>query len=307
MSQLERALRKARAEGPGVAPALDDAIHSSRLPTTAFVSPWPCDQIEMPLEPLEQVVSTPAATRSARAPVRSDSSHFTGFNLAVIDKLAVGERAQPVVREQFRKIVATLCRLRETRPVRVVMVVSAVPGEGKTLTSTNLALTLSESYQSRVLLVDADLRRPTIHQLFDIPNKVGLKEALTAASGPHLATVSITGNLEVLTAGNARLDPIAALTSERLREMLAQAAGHFEWVVLDTPPVELLPDARILAALADAAILVVEAGSTKCQPAQKAVEAIGRDRVVGVVLNQMTNLGERAYGYYGHDREDSAR
>jgi Mrp family chromosome partitioning ATPase len=101
---------------------------------------------------------------------------------------------------------------------------------------------------------------------------------------------------------------MGALTSERLRHMLRRAADEFEWIVIDTPPVELLPDAKILAGLADGAVLVVEAGSTRCQLAQRAIEAIGRERVVGAVLNQFSDGSDlhRYYGYFGDSRERPA-
>ena len=95
---------------------------------------------------------------------------------------------------------------------------------------------------------------------------------------------------------------MGALTSDLLRLRLASAARSFDWVVLDTPPVDLLPDAKILAGLADAAILVVEAAVTKCEMAQRAVDAIGRDAVIGVVLNQLPDnarkRGYKDYRYY---------
>ena len=218
---------------------------------------------------------------------RPPAVRFRDFSIAVREKLVVGEQAVPQLREQFRKVAATLYAPQAERRRNIVMIVSAGPGEGKTLTATNLALTLSESYRSRVLLVDADLRRPSVHKLFDIPNEHGLKDGLTSDAAARFSTVTISSQLEVLTAGSAAMDPMSALTSELLRTKLAEAAREFDWVVLDTPPVELLPDAKILAGLADVAVLVVEAGVTKCELAQRAIEAIGRDRVIGAVLNQL--------------------
>jgi capsular exopolysaccharide synthesis family protein len=228
--------------------------------------------------------------------------------MEVREQLVVGADAPPRVREQFRKIAASLFNLRESREIRVVMIVSAVPGEGKTLTATNLALTLSESYRCRVLLVDGDLRRPNLHQIFDIPNKAGLTDALAAGPGVPVPTVSISSHLELLTAGTASIDPMSALTSERLRLVVRQAAGEFDWIVLDTPPAELLPDAKILASLADVAILVVSAASTKYELAQRAIENIGRDRFVGVVLNRLAGTRDTdEYGYYGPDAGEYGR
>ena len=104
--------------------------------------------------------------------------------------------------------------------------------------------------------------------------------------------------------GAALVDPMSALVSDRMRAVLAADAAGCDWVVLDTPPVELLPDAKLLSAMADVAILVVHAGSTKCQLSQRAVEAIGRDRILGVVLNQViaSDSERQTYSnYYGGD------
>jgi capsular exopolysaccharide synthesis family protein len=257
------------------------------------------------VEAATAVVEPPAISRSGgddAAPLSRD------FGVGVREKLVVGADVLPGMREHFGKVAASLFNLRESREIKVVMIVSAVPGEGKTLTATNLALTLSESYRCRVLLVDGDLRRPTLHQVFDAPNKAGLKDALAADGVAPLPTVRISSHLELLTAGTAGIDPMSALTSERMRLVVRQAAGEFDWIVIDTPPAELLPDARILASLADAAILVVEAASTKYELAQRAVENIGRDRFVGVVLNQLTDARDAGdYSYYGYDGGEQRR
>jgi capsular exopolysaccharide synthesis family protein len=283
------------------------------VPNAAFVPAW---EFAEP-GPRAEGVSAPAPVAPAVPPgsmavpaagaghaigplhVADRSPQFHGFNPVYRDKLAMGEGSRPEIREQFRRVAAALYRVREQRPVKVVMIVSAVPGEGKTLTAVNLALTLSESYKSRVLLIDADLRRPSVHRVFDLPNTAGLKERLVAEVEELLPT-PVSPHLSVLTAGVAAVDPMSALVSDRMRAVLSAGAAQADWVVLDTPPVELLPDANLLASLADVAILVVHAGSTKCQLSQRAVDAIGRDRIVGVVLNQVKE-SERTdyYQYYG--------
>ena len=310
MSHLELALRRARAEHAGDDLERDNSALQPRTPNAAFATPWHFEDVGPAAapnvsgvaEPILEVTSPPSVTASA-GHARPPAAQFVDFEPGVRGKLVVGDHAAAVVREQFRKVAASLHRLRDEQPLRIVMVVSAVPGEGKTLTSTNLALTLSESYLARVLLVDADLRRPTVHTLFDLPNTAGLKDDLAGVADGALSSVKVSDHLHVLTAGAAQVDPMGALTSERLRRMLRGAADQFDWVIIDTPPVGLLPDAKILAGLADGAILVVEAGSTKYQLAQRAVEAIGRDRMLGVVLNQLAGVDlHDYYSYYGDYR-----
>jgi capsular exopolysaccharide synthesis family protein len=308
MSQLELALKKAReleAAALGRAPVRSDA--DSRVAKWAFKSAWDFEASE---ESVLTRTETPAAPPNpGPQQAKIVSPRFRDFNAAVREKLVVGEYALPLLREQFRKVAASIYNLQKERQRNVLMIVSAVPGEGKTLTATNLALTLSESYRSRVLLVDTDLRRPSIHHVFAIPNTSGLKEALSSDSDGRLSSVTVSPRLEVLTAGSADIDPMGALTSDLLRRKLAEAARSFDWVILDTPPVGLLPDATILAGLADLAVLVVEAASTKCELSLGAVDAIGRDRVIGVVLNQLHDTKRVQYDGYRdyHDEQSHQR
>ena len=185
------------------------------------------------------------------------------------------------------------------------MVASALAGEGKTLTATNLALTLSESYRRRVLLIDADLRRPMIHEVFKIPNVSGLSEGINASRDQKLSLVELSPHLSVLTAGRPEVDPMSSLTSERMRRLLQEASERFEWVVLDTPPVGLLSDATLLADMVDVSILVIAAGLAPFEAVSKAVAALGRDKIIGVVLNRVEQRrlsnGEYYHRYYSND------
>ena len=320
MSRLDRALEKARAES-GQHEDTGSGTPDGSAPMSEFTSSWDFDEVPAARDrprtsrPTGRAAVAEPVPPRATAPDRHSvepAAQFEDFNAETREKLVVGTTdASLELREQFRKIAASLYRLREVRPLKVVMVVSAVPGEGKTLSSVNLALTLSESYASRVLLLDADLRRPTVHQVFNLPNTVGLREELSFTSGSVVAPVSISGYLDVLTAGTAAIDPMNALTSDRMRSILAHSAERYDWVLIDTPPVELLSDARLLASEADGAILVVRAGSTPYLLAQRAIAAIGAERVLGVILNNVTaDMGAgayRHYGYYGEPHTGGAK
>jgi capsular exopolysaccharide synthesis family protein len=177
------------------------------------------------------------------------------------------------------------------------MVTSAMPREGKTLTVTNLALTLSESYRKRVLLIDADLRRPSLHEVFRLPKTIGLSEALRSGNRPHLLELSPL--LSVLPAGELEGDPLSALTSDRMALLVEQCAGTFDWVILDAPPIGLMPDANVLARLTKAAIFVIAAGTAPYRVIERAVNELGRDYIVGTVLNKIdeTQLPTQAQYY----------
>src|SRR5205809_576306 len=115
--------------------------------------------------------------------------------------------------EQYRRLAAALHHTQLERDTKVLMITSASPGEGKTLTATNLALTLSESYRRNVLLIDADLRRPSIHQMFQLPNVLGLSDGLHSMTEEKLSLIQVSDTLTVLLAGRPDPDPISGLTS----------------------------------------------------------------------------------------------
>jgi capsular exopolysaccharide synthesis family protein len=223
------------------------------------------------------------------------------------DKMVLGRHIPAAAVEQYRKLAAALHHAQVQHGTKVVMMASTLAGEGKTLTATNLALTLSGSYRRRVALIDADLRRPTVHDMFGLPNVSGLNDVL-GANGAACEIFDVTPCLSVLTAGRPNPDPVSGLTSERMRRLVAAASRDFEWVILDTPPVGLLPDAGLLAGMVDTVVLVVAAGRTQHRMVHRTVEAIGRDRIFGVVLNRAAidplwgGYGSYYYQAYGSDR-----
>jgi capsular exopolysaccharide synthesis family protein len=229
---------------------------------------------------------------------------FHGFAPAVSEKVVVGNRdgtraAVAVSVEQYRGLAATLHHAQIERNIKVVMITSAIAGEGKSLTATNLALTLSESYRRQVLLIDADLRRPTLHEVFQVPNVSGLNDGLRNEEEPRLSLLEITPHLTLLPAGQPDPDPMSVLTSARMRRIIEEASARYDWVIVDAPPIGLLTDAGLLGKMVDAALLVIQAGRTDYPIVKRAVEAIGRERILGVVLNRV-ETSSSTYGYkYG--------
>ena len=223
------------------------------------------------------------------------------FGKKGVGKVIVGSHADPGLVEQYRRLGAALHHHQLSTGARTLMVTSAAASEGKTLTATNLALTLSHSYQRRVLLIDADLRRPSVHEILRLPNSVGLSDSLRHPERALARYHSITSTLSVFSAGRPDSDPMAGLVSDTMNRILTEATQQFDWVIVDTPPVALLPDANLLAAMIDTALLVVGANSTPYPLIRRAIEAIGEQRILGVVLNRMTAADiVAAYNYYGY-------
>lgn len=200
--------------------------------------------------------------------------------------------------EQYRRLAARLHLAQAQRGTKVVMISSALPGEGKTLTAANVALTLSHSYKRRVLLIDGDLRRPWVHELFKVPNISGLNDGIRAQTVQKVPLIRWSEWLTLLTAGRPDADPMSVLSSDRMKQIIAEASATFDWVIVDTPPVGLLTDASLLAAIVDTVILVVQSGRTPFHEIDRVVQAIGRESILGVVLNKVEPNGTFPYDDY---------
>ena len=200
--------------------------------------------------------------------------------------------------EQYRRLAGRLHLAQAEHGIKVVMVASALPGEGKTLTATNLALTLSESYHRNVLLIDGDLRRPSIHEMFRLSNISGLNDGLRSNGDRKIPLVRWSDHLTLITAGRPDADPMNVLVSGKMRKVLTEAVERFDWVIIDTPPVGLLTDASLFSAMVDTAVLVVQAGRTPHAEIARAVQALGRDRIFGVVLNRAQPRRQDSYAGY---------
>jgi capsular exopolysaccharide synthesis family protein len=222
------------------------------------------------------------------------------FDPALIGKVAAPGML-PVATEQYRRLAAILHHAQADTGMRVVMLTSAISGEGKSLTTTNLALTLTRSYERRVLLIDADLRRPTLHTLFRLESPRGVNEYVQSRGAEPLELVPVAPRLFLLPAGRPDSDPIGALTSETMRRIVTEGRERFDWVLIDTPPIGLLPDAGLLGGIADGALLVVRAGHSPFDLIKRAVDTLGRERILGVVFNgadTSRRYGDDYYGYY---------
>jgi capsular exopolysaccharide synthesis family protein len=238
---------------------------------------------------------------AAAEPAPPTPSMFERIDSRLAEKVVADTHMMPVSREQYRRLAAVLHDAQGTSSLQVVLVASAVAGEGKTLTSCNLALTLSESYRRRVLLIDADLRRPALHHVFKLDASVGLSDGLAANADSSLVVRQVSPNLAILPAGRPSADPMAGLISQRMRRLIDEAKQTFDWVILDTPPLVLLPDANLLASMADGVVLVIRADATPHRLVRRALDTLGRSRIVGAVLNQATGTPAPAYySYYNY-------
>jgi capsular exopolysaccharide synthesis family protein len=293
MTRIADALRRARAGSSvgsdGGDSRVEDTFQFFAPGQPAVVSPW---------DIAEESLATPANGQSPRprdrvavmssAPDADEPivDEYVGFPLGEsADKLVISPAASVLVRAQYNKLAAALHQAQTERGVKVVMLVSAGAAEGKTLTAVNLALTLSEAYQRRVLIVDADLRKPAVHELLGVSNARGLSDLLDRER--PLPIVGVSPRLSLLPAGDYQDDPIKVVTSDRLWSLVEESRSRFDWIVIDTPPLGLVPDARLLAPMTDGGLLVTEAGRTTCDEIQAVAETFEPTRLIGVVLNRV--------------------
>ena len=254
-------------------------------------------------EPGKSSASEPAAGAATARHTPADDgrrARWAGFDPGAIDRLVASKNAGPLVVEQFRSLAATLHRAQREQHLKSVIVTSPSPGDGKSHVAVNLALTLSDSYRRRVLLIDADLRRPSLHLLFGVPNTKGLSQALKATTEEAVATVRISDTLTLLPAGRPEPNPLSGLSSGRMKQIVADAASQFDWVIVDSPPVGVLADAHLVSETVDAALLVVRAGATRFPDLEAAADTMGHDRILGLVLNAVEPIEIRGQGYYHH-------
>jgi protein-tyrosine kinase len=289
MGRIDQALQRA-SDVTDVGSA-DTVVQPTTEGNEAFVSPWtfggdaptPAGGAAPPSEIPTSIGDTVLPGADGRPTPRLGV--FRGFDAEVLERLVISPNAAPNLTEQYRRMAAALHHAQLVQGTKVLMVTSAMPGDGKSYTATNLALTLSESYRRQVLLIDADLRRPSLHEIFRVPNVAGLNEGLKASDDEPLSALKITETLTLLPAGRPEPDPMGGLSSPRMGRIIQEGAARFDWVLIDTAPIGLLADANLLATTVDGALLVVRANQTPYAEVAKALEALGRERVFGVVLN----------------------
>jgi polysaccharide biosynthesis transport protein len=224
-------------------------------------------------------------------------------------ELASWKQRPSLVAESFRATLASILVSVDARDrSTVLLLTSPGPGEGKTTVSTNLAIALARTGRE-VLLIDADLRKPRVHEIFGLSNDAGLSDLLRAENPvaeierrPLCQATELPG-LHVLTSGQGDEETLDLLSRRRIQELLAQFRSEFDAVIIDTPPVMHLADARVLGRLADAVVLVVRAGETNRDQAMAARRRLAEDGIplLGTILNDWNpdSLGYTAnYSYY---------
>jgi capsular exopolysaccharide synthesis family protein len=230
----------------------------------------------------------------------------------------LGERGESI--EQFRSLRSQIYEFCDQTPLKTILISSGMPAEGKTFVAANLAMSLARNSDNNILLIDADLRGPSIHSILGAPNTPGLAEYLAgeAEVGQILQrnrNSSVVGadpanpisNLTFIPAGEGGDNASELAANHRFEELIATLYPHFDWIVIDTPPVLVFADAVDLARAADAILLVARGASTPYDVAQRAQAAFSNSRILGFVLNGVKNAPRnRSYYYHYYGKQKSS-
>ena len=297
MSRIQQILEKAERDGAALRTG-----HAGTVPSLTAVKPLqPAGATETAV-----VAAKPSAPAAVIAPASQtvlgaappDEAGMIGFTAALNPLLVAGLAPKSLAAEQYRSLRTRLTHAENPGGLRIVLVTSPLKGEGKSVTAANLSLTMAQELQRRVVLVDADLRKPSLQHLFGLPPGPGLSEYLAGAVDLKDAMRFLPDhNLTIITAGAAPINPAELLGSTAMRRMLDHLRARFDRVILDTPPVLPLADVAILAPLVDGSLMVVRAGYTPKPAIENALRAFDASRLLGVVLNE-SGL-EEDYRYEG--------
>ncbi len=281
-AELDRALgERARTNGKSGEAHAADA--SAPAPAAAPPSAGAATAVA---EPAVAAVAPPAPPRAAR-PARATEPErpWAAVDAQMVSLL----RPASAEAEQYRALRHTVEHLARAQGLTVLAVSSPGQGDGKTLTAINLAGALAQAPEARVLLVDADLRRPAVGERLGLAAQAapGLVDAILDPTLPLDAVIRLRPpyNLSVLPAGSGPNAPYEVLQSPRLGELLAEARRRFTFVIVDTPPIVSVPDCRVIGASVDGFIVVVAADRTPRRLVEEALDLMDPAKVVGLVFN----------------------
>ena len=220
----------------------------------------------------------------------------------------VEKKPKSIAAEAYRSLRTNIQYSSFDKKYQTLVVTSANPGEGKSTVSGNLALVLAQG-ESKVLLVDCDMRRPSVHKKFRISNTYGISDLLVGNKKLEAVAHKYNDNLTIVSAGKIPPNPAEMLGSKAMTAFLEEMKKHFDYIVLDTPPLQAVADAQILSTKVDGSLIVVRAGVTKKDAVHNAVSIINKvnGNIIGTVLNGADNSKDKYYYYYGDEDSRTGR
>ena len=212
------------------------------------------------------------------------------------------------VAEAYRMLRTNIMFSSVDKKIKTIVVTSAGPSEGKSTVAANFGITLAHA-DSKVLIIDCDLRKPTIHKKFGLSNRVGLTNILAQKLDfrKNMQNVAQIPNLYFITSGPLPPNPSELVGSEKMRNLMWEIYEEFDYIIFDTPPVGVVTDAAQLSSFMDGVILVLESGNVEIEAAQRAKALLSnvKANILGVVLNKIEAKANDYYKYYYTDEEET--
>ncbi len=236
--------------------------------------------------------------QSEKDPRESQFSQFQSLRLLVPpqSRLVCLTERDSLAAEKFLFLSVRLRQLQQSKRLKKVLITSSIPQEGKSMVAANLACTLARRAEQKTLLIEGDLRRPSLAHLFGLGRLPGLSEWLQGESGSASSIYRLEeAGLWFLPAGNSPSNPLELMQSGKLSALMGQLTNWFDWVVIDSPPVLPLGDTSIWMRLADGVLLVARPGVTEKQQLKKGLEAIEQSKLVGALLNGSQDAAHSDY------------
>jgi exopolysaccharide transport family protein len=225
--------------------------------------------------------------------------HDRGAKDGEVEELAAVETPKSTASEAYRGLRTSLLFSSAEGPPQVILITSAAPKEGKTLTCTNLAATMAQA-GSKVLLVDCDMRRPRIHDIMKIGRDVGISNILAGTTGGNQVLFKTkVANLHVIPSGPIPPNPSELLGSNRMAELVKTFRERYDRIIIDSPPITAVTDATVLARIADGVVVIIRSGDTSMDIVRNGVEQLEgvNATILGAVLNGV-NMRKDGYYYY---------
>jgi capsular exopolysaccharide synthesis family protein len=245
--------------------------------------------------------ATPAQPVPAAAEAVAGQDIYSRFQSLLVpesskSQLVSFSNANSPAAEAFRLLGVRLKHLRRERPLKKVLITSSIPEEGKTTVAANLACTFTT--RQKTLLLEGDVRRPSLSRMFGLEKKVGLCEWLRGECALTDCIYRLDGpEFWILPAGKNGGNPLELLQSGRLPVLMDQVAGLFEWIVIDSPPVLPLADTSVWTRIADGILLVARQGTTRKKQLKRGLEALEPQKLIGALVNSSKNANTHGYYY----------
>jgi capsular exopolysaccharide synthesis family protein len=220
----------------------------------------------------------------------------------------VEDKPRSIEAESYRKLRTNIQYSSIDRELKSIVVTSASPKEGKSTVSGNLALSFAQNGK-KVIIIDCDLRKPSIHRKFNISNLCGLSEVMIGKETLDKTIQKYKANVHILTSGKIPPNPSEMISSTAMSNLLKELKVVYDIVIIDSPPLDAVTDAQILSTKVDGTIIVLKSEESKIESVKEAKNLLNKvgANIIGVVMTEVSNYKNKPYYYYGTDEKENQK